>query len=187
MAAFRVTQGDDLRDLGPRESPLWGSVGPAVGQRVMLVTDVELLGAGAHLGGGGLRSVGEDGMKGAGRCRLAPGVPASNRALPWRWEIKEEAFPSQGYCGQHSSVGPSQAWRQVQPPGAECPGRPGHEPSCGAADRLQADAGPCRNPPSGSHVLPGSREGDGQDTSPRALRGTGRGSPSPRLQPPLCW
>lgn len=64
MAAFRVTQGGDLRDLGPREScrTLWGSVGPAVGQRVMLVTDIELLGAGAHLGGGGLRSVGEDGM-----------------------------------------------------------------------------------------------------------------------------
>lgn len=72
----------------------------------------------------------------------------------------------------------------VQPPGAECPGRPGHEPSCGAAGRLQADAGPCRDPPSGSHVLPGSREGDGQDASPRALRGTGRGSPSPRPQSP---
>lgn len=148
MAAFRVTQGGDLRDLGPRESPLWGSVGLAVGQRVMLVTDVELLGAGAHLGGGGLRSVGEDGMKGAGRCRLAPGVPASNRALPWRWEIKEEAFPSQGCCGQHSSVGPSQAWRQgCSPLVRSAPGALATSPAVGRQTGCRQTQAPAGTPP----------------------------------------
>ena len=55
---------------------------------------------------------------------------------------------------------------RVQPPGAERPGLPGHAPSRGAAGRLQADAGLCRDTSLGSHVLPGSHEEDGQGVSP---------------------
>ena len=54
----------------------------------------------------------------------------------------------------------------VQPPGVERPGLPGHEPSRGAAGRLQADAGPCWDTSLGSDVLPGSHEEDGQGVSP---------------------
>lgn len=99
--------------------------------------------------------------------------------------MKEEAFPSQGCCGQHSSMGPSQAWRQgCSPLVRSAPGALATSPAVGRQAGCRQTQAPAGTPPSGSHVLPGSREGDGQDTSLRALRGTGRGSPSPRPQSP---
>ena len=86
----------------------------------------------------------------ARRCGLAPGLPASDRVMPWRWGWEEEAFPSQGCLRPAQRGGPELSVETgVQPPGMVRPARLGHEPSHRAAYRLLADAGPCRDTPLG--------------------------------------
>lgn len=150
------------------------------------------LGAGAQLGGSGLRSA--DGtwreMTVCSGVRPCPWGACLGQVMPWRWEREEEASPSQGCLQPAQRGGPELGVEAgVQPPGTVRPGRPGHEPSRGAARRLLADTGPCWDTllgrPRPAWLSRGGRPG-GFPSGPE--RQAGWGSPFPRARgPPLRW